>query len=351
MRFPGLVENEILKFAKQRRFRVVVLILVALIGLIVFAQSRARERFHEKDWRVETQERMARIQNWLRDGRMPASSRRWARFELGRLQYHLERDIDPEAISGPLFARAFANASSYLLLPLLAIVFAADVVSAEFQQGTIKLLLTRPVGRARVLASKIVAQSLAITLTVVFGGIVAYLFGGIAYGWPGWRRLRSVARPRGSSLAGRDPRLRAGLVRDALRRRDRAADVGAAALDGGLDGDHARGPHRGHDPSPPGFAVGSPEVSLRHEPSAARLLLGIAPADPRPDGRLRRRGARGVGGRCVTPGVRRLRPARRPGLRRPGPVLDCPPPGRGSRSRRSSRRAFGVVFEGAEKGE
>ncbi len=187
MRFPGLVENEILKIAKQRRFRVVVLILVVLIGLIVFAQSRARERFHEgKDWRVETQERMARIQNWLRDGRMPASSRRWARFELGRLQYHLERDVDPEAISGPLFARAFANASSYLLLPLLAIVFASDIVSAEFQQGTVKLLLTRPVGRARVLASKLCAQSLAITLTVVFGGIVAYLIGGFAYGYAGW---------------------------------------------------------------------------------------------------------------------------------------------------------------------
>ena len=44
---------------------------VALIGLIVFAQSRARERFHDKDWRVETQERMARIQNWLRTDRMP----------------------------------------------------------------------------------------------------------------------------------------------------------------------------------------------------------------------------------------------------------------------------------------
>ena len=39
MRFPGLVENEILKFARQRRFRVVVLILVGLIGLIA---SRSR---------------------------------------------------------------------------------------------------------------------------------------------------------------------------------------------------------------------------------------------------------------------------------------------------------------------
>jgi ABC-2 type transport system permease protein len=187
MRFPGLVENEILKISKQRRFRVVVLILVALIGLIVFAQSRGRERYlGHKDWRVETQERMARIQNWLRSGRMPASSQRWARFELGRLQYHLERDIDPEAISGPLFVRGFANAASYLLLPLLAIVFASDIVSGEFQQGTIKLLLTRPVRRSRVLASKLAALLLAITLTVLFGGVVAYLLGGIAYGYAGW---------------------------------------------------------------------------------------------------------------------------------------------------------------------
>jgi ABC-2 type transport system permease protein len=166
---------------------VVVLILVALIGLIVFVESRGRERFlGGKDWRVSTQERMARIQNWLREGRMPASSQRWARFEFGRLQYHLERDIDPEAVSGPLFARGFANAASYLLLPLLAIVFASDIVSGEFQQGTIKLLLTRPVRRSRVLASKLVALFLAITLTVLFGGVVAYLLGGVAYGYAGW---------------------------------------------------------------------------------------------------------------------------------------------------------------------
>ena len=117
---------------------------------------------------------------------MPQTMQRWARFELDRLQYHLERDVNPDAISGPLFVRGFANAASYLLLPLLAIVFASDVVSAEFAQGTIKLLLTRPVGRARVLASKLVAVLLAITLTVLFGGVVAYLFGGIVYGYGGW---------------------------------------------------------------------------------------------------------------------------------------------------------------------
>ena len=187
MKFLPLVENEVLKLWKRRRFRLVLLILVGLVGTIVFAQSQSREKFgSRKDWRVDTQERVARMRNWLRQGRMPESQRNWMNFEISRLQYHLDRDIDPEAVSGPLFTRGFANAASYLLLHLLAIVFAADVVSSEFSQGTIKLLLTRPISRARVLASKLAALLLAIGLTVLVGGCVAYLFGGLAYGYKGW---------------------------------------------------------------------------------------------------------------------------------------------------------------------
>jgi len=187
MKFLPLVENEVLKLWKRRRFRLVLLILVGLVGTIVFAQSQSREKCgSRKDWRVDTQERVARMRNWLRQGRMPESQKNWMNFEISRLQYHLDRDIDPEAVSGPLFTRGFANAASYLLLHLLAIVFAADVVSSEFSQGTIKLLLTRPISRARVLASKLAALLLAIGLTVLVGGCVAYLFGGLAYGYKGW---------------------------------------------------------------------------------------------------------------------------------------------------------------------
>ena len=181
MRFLPLVENEMLKLWKRRRFRLVLLILVGLVGTIVFAQSQGREKFgSKKDWRIDTQERVARMRNWVRQGRMPDSQKNWMQFEISRLQYHLDRNIDPEAVSGPLFTRGFANAASYLLLHLLSIVFAADVVSSEFSQGTIKLLLTRPVSRARVLSSKLAALILAIGLTVLVGGCVAYLFGGVS---------------------------------------------------------------------------------------------------------------------------------------------------------------------------
>ncbi len=186
MKFAPLVENEVLKLLKRRRFRVALLILIALNGLIVFAQTQSRDRRPKRDWRIESQERVARMQNWERSGRLPQTQLRWVRYEIARVQYHLDRNVDPDAISGPLFARGFASASSYLLFPLLAILFAADIVSSEFAQGTIKLLLTRPVGRARVLSSKFAALAVAITLTVTLGGVVAYLFGGLAFGYRGW---------------------------------------------------------------------------------------------------------------------------------------------------------------------
>ena len=186
MKFAPLVENEVLKLLKRRRFRVALLILIALNGLIVFAQTQSRDRRPRRDWRIDAQERVARMQNWERSRRLPQTQLRWVRFEIARVQYHLDRNVDPDAISGPLFARGFASASSYLLFPLLAILFAADIVSSEFAQGTIKLLLTRPVGRARVLSSKFAALAAAITLTVMLGGVVAYLFGGLAFGYRGW---------------------------------------------------------------------------------------------------------------------------------------------------------------------
>ena len=97
MTFLPLVENEVLKLWKRRRFRLVLLILVALIGIVVFAPVEEQRRFAgQKDWHVETQERVARMRNWLRQGRMPQTAApSWMQFEIARLQYHLDRNINP----------------------------------------------------------------------------------------------------------------------------------------------------------------------------------------------------------------------------------------------------------------
>ncbi len=191
MRLLALVENETLKILRRKRFRVVLLLLAALLAVVVFGQTRQRrnaEREHPSgSWRTRVEARVAQMERRLtRERQMPAAWARWMRFETGRLKYHLEKDIDPEAVTGPLFCRGFAGVGSVLLLPLLVAVIGADLVSSEFTEGTITLLLTRPVARWKVLLSKFVTMVLFTSLTLLAAFALSWAISGVAFGWKGW---------------------------------------------------------------------------------------------------------------------------------------------------------------------
>jgi ABC-2 type transport system permease protein len=186
----ALTGNEMLKIFRRKRFRVVVLILVALTAMFAYGSWRSRRREEAahgpRDWHAETQRRIVEMQNRLRNRALPDSYRRWMTFETTRLQYSLDHGFDPNALTGPFFSRNFVVAASFLLLPLLVTLFASDLVSSELSEGTIKVLLTRPVRREKVLASKAVALFACVTLTVALAAAVSYLFGGTAFGFRGW---------------------------------------------------------------------------------------------------------------------------------------------------------------------
>ena len=190
MRLAGLVENETLKILRRKRFRVVLLVLAVLLSVVVFGQARQR-RSHQTDppesWRTRAEARVAQMERRLSQRRnMPESWVRWTRFEMGRLKYHIEKGIDPDAVTGPVFSRGFASLGSVLLLPLLVAVLGADLVSSEFSEGTMTLLLTRPVARWKVLLSKYVVMVLFTTLTLLLAAVLSWAIAGLAFGWKGW---------------------------------------------------------------------------------------------------------------------------------------------------------------------
>jgi ABC-2 type transport system permease protein len=128
-----------------------------------------------RNWRADLQERIARTENRLRQGRVNESWARSMRAEVRRLQFYLDRGINPEQPTAPLVVRTFANAAGFLLLPLLIAVLGSDIVSAENAEGTDKLLLTRPVRRWKILTAKLVTLWLFASLTLFVGGVVSYL--------------------------------------------------------------------------------------------------------------------------------------------------------------------------------
>jgi ABC-2 type transport system permease protein len=188
--FLELVHNETLKLVRRGRPQLVLTILALFLGITVWAQHRqlenARMEANGADWRVQVESRIESLERGAQQRRVFVAFTRWQRFEAARLRYHLERGIDPNTITGPLFARGFAVAAASLLLPLLVTVLAADLVTGEVRAGTIKLLLTRPVARWRVLASKVVVAALFASLLVALAGLLAWLIGGVAFGWRGW---------------------------------------------------------------------------------------------------------------------------------------------------------------------
>ena len=183
--FISLVRNETLKIFRRRRFTVVLIILAAIITLISFAQYQRLKSTRNRNWRADVQQRIAGLHNALR--RSPNEDwTKWARMEAARLQFYLDHDIEPNKPTAPMFVRGFANAAGFLLLPLLIAVLGSDIVSAENAEGTDKLLLTRPVRRWKILASKLITLWIFATLTLFSGAVLSYVISAPFLNRHGW---------------------------------------------------------------------------------------------------------------------------------------------------------------------
>lgn len=185
-----LVQNETIKLWKKKRFLVILLILAALIPMFTYAQMKVaqtnREQFGSQDWRLVAQQQINDYTNRLASNRVPEEWKQHIRVQVQVLQYHLDKDVDPNAPNGVTFMNTFMANAIGLFIPLMVMVLASDLVSSEHANGTIKLLLTRPVRRWKVLASKMIALLLYISLTVLATMAFAYLISGLVFGYGGW---------------------------------------------------------------------------------------------------------------------------------------------------------------------
>ena len=181
-----LVRNETIKLIRRRRFAIVVGIMLVILTMVSYSQYRELRESRNANWRADLQERIARYENRLRRGRINPSWARSMRAEVARLQFYLDRGINPEQPTAPLVVRTFANAAGFLLLPLLIAVLGSDIVSAEHAEGTDKLLLTRPVRRWKILTAKLVTLWMFASLTLLTGAVMAYVVSAPVLPAGGW---------------------------------------------------------------------------------------------------------------------------------------------------------------------
>lgn len=185
-----LVMNESIKIIKKRRFHVIIAILLILIPIFTYAQMRVAQTIQANtgttDWKADLRQKINDDTRSLNSNRGPEEWKRWRQVQIQINQYYLDHNVDPKTPNGVTFTREFVKNASSLFIPLLVIVIAADLVSSEHTQGTIKLLLTRPVSRWKVLMSKLITLILFVSLIVLATGVLSYLISGLIFGYGGW---------------------------------------------------------------------------------------------------------------------------------------------------------------------
>ncbi|MFC4777635.1 ABC transporter permease [Paenibacillus sp. GCM10023252] len=183
-----LIQNETLKIWKKKRFYVVVLILLILIPIFTYAELKVAQNNADKfkDWRNQVLQQITDMQNTLSSDRIPEEWKRYQRITVQQLQYYLDKDVNPNSPNGVTFTRNFLDNSVTLFIPLLVLAIGSDLVSGERTNGTIKMLLTRPVRRWKILFSKLAALTLYVSLTIVTTAALCYIISGLFFGYEGW---------------------------------------------------------------------------------------------------------------------------------------------------------------------
>lgn len=181
----NLIRNEWMKLWNKKSTWIMVGILILLtggmMGIMKFIDVQSGkstavgngviEVSGTPDWKGSLQEELGFVEIQLANDSLTKSERLDLEGQAKVLEYRLANDVEP--ISPFSKEGMIMNPSSLGgTVLLLTVIVAAGIVASEFSQGTIKMLLTRPVKRWKILTSKFLTVNLFGMLLMIIGFIV-----------------------------------------------------------------------------------------------------------------------------------------------------------------------------------
>lgn len=156
------IRNEWMKlWARKSSWTMLVLaILLAIVPAIVMKYTE-----DDKDWRTSVQEETDIYKSMLAEEGIAAADAAYFNEQIALNEYRLAEDI-PLAVTATFDSYMNYGVGLMMIVTIFSVVVAAGIVSSEFSSGTIKMLLTRPVSRTKILLSKL--------LTVILFGLLLY---------------------------------------------------------------------------------------------------------------------------------------------------------------------------------
>lgn len=152
-----------------------IVLIFSLAGIVKWSGSMNEG---EPDWRATLQGNLEMEKASLATNLLKGQSKRHAEENVQIYEYRLANDIAP--LNDTSREGMIYNPSVGSIAILLTVIVAAGIVASEFSQGTIKMLLTRPVKRWKIMTSKYMAVLLFGFLLMLIGFVTtivsAFLF-------------------------------------------------------------------------------------------------------------------------------------------------------------------------------
>ena len=179
----NLIKNEWMKIFRRPGTMVMVVILIlslTLVGIVIKSQQNNVDIQQDKNWQqILGEENNALKQQMVKS--QNDTEKQYFKKEIAINDYRIKHDMPPKE---KYRVWSFVKDSSQLIMlaGVFIIIVSAGIVASEFNWGTIKLLLIRPINRSKILLAKyftvILFAILMLAIMFVFSGILgAVLFG------------------------------------------------------------------------------------------------------------------------------------------------------------------------------
>ena len=186
----NLVANEWMKLFKRVSTYImlafVVIIVIGVGSIIKYSEVKYSEDA-SVNWEVQMKENLVFSKQELesiKDDKDMATYRETLERNIAIDEYRLEHNIPPSDAEDKnvwLFLNDMVGVIDFL--SIFTIIVAAGIVANEFSNGTIKLLLIRPVSRVKILVSKYISVMLFSALLVGLAFILSFIVGVLLFGF------------------------------------------------------------------------------------------------------------------------------------------------------------------------
>jgi len=147
-------------------------------------QLKANPKANEANWKEQLQGNTDSMKKQL-DVPMDSQSKERMKSEIEQNEYLLKHDIKPDTnrLTAFSFLVFLFEGMGFIFLAVGVGLFTADMVSGECTPPTLKLLLTQPVSRRKVLLSKFIAVISSATIMIVAIELISYVVMGLIFGF------------------------------------------------------------------------------------------------------------------------------------------------------------------------